>query len=64
MSLAGCYVIKRNGQEVLFDGEKISTAIRKANAEVDEIHMLSEYQIRAVTDRISRKAREKIGSTL
>jgi transcription elongation GreA/GreB family factor len=51
-------VIKRNGQEVLFDGEKISTAIRKANAEVDEIHMLSEYQIRAVTDRISRKARE------
>ena len=58
MSLAGCYVIKRNGQEVLFDGEKISTAIRKANAEGDESHMLREYQIRAVTDRISRKARE------
>ena len=57
MSLAGVYVIKRNGQEVFFDEKKISNAIHKANAEVDELHMLSEYQIRAVTDRIAKKIR-------
>jgi anaerobic ribonucleoside-triphosphate reductase len=38
-------VIKRNGQEVPFEIDKIANAIRKANKEVDRIHQLNEYQI-------------------
>lgn len=38
-------VIKRNGEEVSFDISKIVNAITKANAEVDRIHQMNEYQI-------------------
>ena len=48
-------VIKRNGQEVPFEIEKIANAIRKANKEVDRIHQLNEYQIVAVSDKIARE---------
>jgi len=48
-------VIKRNGQEVPFEEEKIANAIRKANAEVDHIHQLNEYQILAVAEKIARE---------
>ena len=41
-------VIKRNGEEVVFDVQKILNAIRKANYEVEPIHRLNEYQIEAV----------------
>lgn len=41
-------VIKRNGEEVVFDVNKILNAIRKANNEIDPIHKLNEYQISAV----------------
>ena len=41
-------VIKRNGEEVDFDVQKILNAIRKANNEVEPIHRLNEYQIEAV----------------
>ena len=41
-------VIKRNGQEVSFDVNKILNAIRKANNEIAPIHKLNEYQIVAV----------------
>ena len=41
-------VIKRNGQEVSFDVNKILNAIRKANNEIAPIHKLNEYQIAAV----------------
>ena len=41
-------VIKRNGEEVVFDVQKILNAIRKANNEVGPIHRLNEYQIEAV----------------
>ena len=41
-------VIKRNGEEVVFDVQKILNAIRKANNEVEPIHRLNEYQIEAV----------------
>ena len=51
-------VIKRNGEEVVFDVQKILNAIRKANNEVEPIHRLNEYQIEAVgkivTDQISQ----------
>ena len=41
-------VIKRNGKEVSFDVSKIVNAITKANASVDHLHQLNEYQINAV----------------
>lgn len=41
-------VIKRNGEEVIFDINKILNAIRKANNEIEPIHKLNEYQIAAV----------------
>ncbi len=48
-------VIKRNGQEVTFDISKIINAIGKANNEVNEIHQLNEFQIRAIADNIAKK---------
>ena len=48
-------VIKRNGQEVTFDISKIINAIGKANKEVNEIHQLNEFQIRAIADNIAKK---------
>lgn len=41
-------VIKRNGEEVSFDVNKILNAIRAANNEIEPIHKLNEYQISAV----------------
>lgn len=46
-------VIKRNGEEVEFDPEKISNAIQKANKEVEEHKSLSLLQIADVTNRVS-----------
>lgn len=46
-------VIKRNGEEVEFDPEKISNAIQKANKEVEEHKCLSLLQIADVTNRVS-----------
>ena len=36
-------VIKRNGEDVVFDVHKILNAFRKANYEVEPIHRLNEY---------------------
>ncbi len=47
-------VIKRNGKEVSFDISKIENAIRKANENVDKLHQLNEYQIKAVADSIAK----------
>ncbi len=46
-------VIKRNGEEVLFDLSKIVNAVRAANCEVDKIHQMNEYQIIAVAEKIA-----------
>ena len=51
-------VIKRNGEEVTFDLSKIINAIKAANHEVDRIHQMNEYQIRAIADTIAQKANE------
>ncbi len=48
-------VIKRNGEEVTFDVNKILNAIRKANNEIEPIHKLNEYQIAAVGQKISEE---------
>lgn len=47
-------VIKRNGQEVAFDGRKIINAIAAANREVSELHQMNNFQIRAVADTIAK----------
>ena len=38
-------IIKRNGEEVTFDLNKIINAITKANEEVTKIHQMNQYQI-------------------
>ena len=38
-------VIKRNGEEVDFNSQKIINAVHKANAEVDRLHQMNDYQI-------------------
>lgn len=48
-------VIKRNGQEVTFDTNKIVVAITKANNEVNPIHQLSAIQINAIANNIQKK---------
>ena len=51
-------VIKRNGEEVLFDLTKIVNAVRAANCEVDKIHQMNDYQIMAVADNIAAQVGE------
>lgn len=46
-------VIKRSGEEVVFDLDKIVNAITAANNGVDRLHQLNEYQIQAVADNIA-----------
>ena len=48
-------VIKRNGEEVAFNEQKIVNAIIKANNEVDEIHKMNSAQIQAIADKISKE---------
>lgn len=51
-------VIKRNGEEVTFDLQKIAGAIAAANKEVDLIHQLNEYQVQAIADNVARQISE------
>ena len=51
-------VIKRNGEEVSFDLDKIVNAIRAANREVDKLHQMNEYQVMAIADTIAQKVQE------
>ena len=51
-------VIKRNGEEVGFDLEKIENAIRAANEEVDNIYKLNEFQVRAIADDIAGQVKK------
>ncbi len=51
-------VIKRNGEEVSFDLEKIINAIKAANNETDRLHQMNEYQIIAIADTIAQKVQE------
>lgn len=51
-------VIKRNGEEVVFDKNRIVNAVSKANAEleqVDEVHTLSVSQIRSIADMVEKE---------
>ncbi len=53
-------VIKRNGEEVHFNSQKIVNAVHKANEEVDRLHQMNDYQIRAIADSIANKVQESI----
>ena len=46
-------IIKRNGEEVVFDISKISTAVSKANATVPASEQLSEGQVQAIAGRVT-----------
>lgn len=51
-------VIKRNGEEVVFDKNRIVNAVSKANAEleqVDDVHTLSSAQIRSIADMVEKE---------
>ena len=45
-------IIKRSGAEVPYDRTKISNAIRKANAQVEDAKKLTDAQIESITDDI------------
>ena len=45
-------VIKRSGEEVVFDSAKIENAVRKANAATVETGQVTEEQIREITRRV------------
>ncbi len=51
-------VIKRNGNEVDFDIEKIINAIKKANSNVKDIYKMNKSQIEAVAQSIEKRAIE------
>ncbi len=50
-------IIKRNGEEVDFDIDKIINAIKKANREVPRIHRMNEYQIKAIADNVASQVK-------
>ncbi|MBQ0059511.1 MAG: anaerobic ribonucleoside-triphosphate reductase, partial [Lachnospiraceae bacterium] len=54
-SIVHTNIIKRNGEEVTFDISKIVNAIKKANEEVDPIHQMNIYQIKAVAETIAKE---------
>ncbi len=47
-------LIKRNGSEAVFDGEKISVAVRKANVAVEEKDRITEKAIELITENVVR----------
>ena len=51
-------IIKRSGEEVVFDGEKILDAVKKANLEVSDDKRLSLKQIEAIEQEIERQCED------
>lgn len=47
-------IIKRSGEEKLYDGEKIINAIKKANATVDKMYQLSDAKIKMIEENIHK----------
>lgn len=56
-------IIKRNGQEVLFDKIKIVEAIRKANKEIGELYRISEDEVLNIADCVTREC-ENMGRSI
>lgn len=53
-------IIKRDGKEVDFEEEKIVNAISKANQGIQDIHKLSECQIRAIANNVKNQVTESL----
>ena len=51
-------IIKRNGQQMPYDSDKIYTAIKKANASVEEGERLDEEQLQKVSRQVDRQCRQ------
>ena len=51
-------IIKRNGEETVFDIRKITTAISKANAAVPETERLTDEYIQAVSAKVAKACQE------
>lgn len=51
-------IIKRNGTEVAFEAEKITNAVKKANASVGEASRMTDDQIQAVTASVTQTCKE------
>ncbi len=51
-------VIKRMAKRFIFNSQKIVNAVHKANEEVDRLHQMNDYQIRAIADNIANKVQE------
>ena len=47
-------IIKRSGQENTFDGNKITIAVRKANKEVNDNLRLTEEEVLAITENVTK----------
>ncbi len=50
-------IIKRSGQEVAFDGEKIILAVTKANESVDKVCQLSPEKIKVIEEMVEEACR-------
>ena len=48
-------IIKRNGKELEYDGEKIIAAVEKANEQVGDNYKLLDSQIRVVEEKVRRR---------
>ena len=48
-------IIKRSGEEVIFDKEKIAGALRKANKEVAERDRISEGALNAIVEVVTEQ---------
>ena len=48
-------IIKRNGQEVPYNGNKIISAVRKANEEVQSSSRLSELELQVIEERVRKQ---------
>ena len=62
-TMANYKIIKRDGKEVDFEEEKIVNAICKANHEIEDIHKLSECQIRAIANNVRNQVEESLHTT-
>ncbi len=47
-------LIKRNGQEVTFDRDKIAAAVRKANEAVEGKHRIKDSDIESIAKRVEK----------
>jgi len=55
-------IIKRNGSEIPYDGQKIITAVGKANAEATPANRMSDLQIQVIEEQVRMKL-ENCGHT-